>query len=49
MHFDAYQSNLPAMRGSIRGVSVIKVPNAFAALDRRTSLEVSARDFAKVR
>lgn len=39
----------PAMRGSIRGVRVIKVPKAFAALDRRTSLEGSAKDLAKVR
>lgn len=39
----------PAIRGSIRGVRVIKVPKAFAALDLRTSLDGSAKDFAKVR
>ena len=38
-----------AIRGSIRGVSVIKVPKAFAARVLKTSLDVSASDLAKVR
>ena len=38
-----------AISGSIRGVKVIRVPSAFAALERRSSLEVSARDLANVR
>lgn len=40
---------IPAINGSMRGVRVINVPNALAALVRRTSLEVSAKDFANVR
>ena len=38
-----------AIKGSTRGFRVNKVPRAFAALDLRTSLVVSARDLAKVR
>lgn len=44
-----HKKYVPAIRGSIRGVSVISVPSAFAALERNTSLEVSARDLANVR
>ena len=40
---------IPEINGSIRGASVIRVPRAFAALDRRSSLAASARDLAKVR
>ena len=36
------------MRGSIRGVKVIKVPRALAALDLSISLEGSAKAFANV-
>lgn len=39
---------IPAMSGSILGASVISVPSAFAALDRNSSLVVSARDLANV-
>ena len=39
---------IPAIRGSILGVKVIRVPRAFAALIRRISLEVSASDLANV-
>lgn len=49
LHEKSTEGNLPAINGSIRGVSVIRVPSAFAALDRRTSLEVSAKDLANVR
>ena len=38
-----------AINGSTRGVKVIKVPSAWAARDRKTSLEGSANDLAKVR
>ena len=38
-----------AIKGSTLGLSVSKVPKAFAARERRTSLPVSANDFAKVR
>ena len=38
-----------AINGSTRGVIVINVPNALAALVRSNSLEVSARDLANVR
>src|SRR4051812_26227306 len=38
-----------AIKGSIRGVNVMRVPNAFAARVLNTSLEVSAKDLAKVR
>ena len=40
---------MPDTRGSTRGVIVIRVPKAFAARALRTSLVVSARDFANVR
>ena len=33
----------------MRGVRVMRVPSALAALVRKTSLEVSAKDFANVR
>ena len=38
-----------AIRGSTRGFRVRRVPRALAALDLRTSLVVSARDFANIR
>lgn len=40
---------LPDISGSTRGVSLIRVPKALAARALRTSLEVSAKHFAKVR
>ena len=40
---------IPDIRGSILGVNVIRVPNAFAARVLNRSLDVSAKDFAKVR
>lgn len=39
---------LPAIRGSILGVNVIKIPKPLAALVRSVSLEVSARPLANV-
>ena len=38
-----------AIRGSILGVYLIRVPSALAALDLKVSLEGSASDFANVR
>lgn len=49
VHQGYYSVNIPAINGSIRGVSVIRVPNALAALERTISLDVSANDFANVR
>lgn len=41
--------SIPAIKGSIRGLRVSRVPKAFAARDRKTSLVGSARDLANVR
>lgn len=49
MTYKGKVSSLPAMRGSIRGVSVISIPRPLAALVRNVSLEVSAKPLAKVR
>ena len=40
--------SIPATKGSIRGAKVMSVPSALAALDRKSSLVVSAKDFANV-
>ena len=40
--------NSPEINGSTRGVSAMRVPKALAALVLSTSLEVSARDLAKI-
>lgn len=41
-------SDLPATRGSTRGVNVIKIPKPLAARVRKVSLDVSANPLAKV-
>lgn len=43
------ENAIPAIKGSMRGVRVMRVPRAFAARVRSSSLDGSASDLAKVR